>query len=400
LLALLMTGSVVLVLTRRQELRSDARLDSLLSREAAFLFNNLALVGLCFVIMWGTFFPLVSEAVTGRKASVGPPWFDRYTVPLAIALVFLSGVGPAIAWRRATLSNLRRNFLVPVTAATATLLVGWSLGGGPKATALAMFCAAAFALAAVGQEFWRGARARRAATGASLPVALATLVSRNRRRYGGYLVHVGMALLFLGVAASSAFQHVRDVRLQPGQSVRVEGHDIRYVRATGKVDREKLSLGALLRVSKNGHDVATLAPSRGYYPSPDSRQFGPIGRYFEGEATSEVGLKTGVERDIWTSVEPNIDSFGPMVDGIDRRFPLADGAAQGLLLGVIAERYRLDPPPAGFRMIVSPLVTWIWLGGLVAITGALIAIWPAPKRARAWVLAASRARLGRAVGRA
>jgi len=400
LLGVLMISSAALVLTRRRELRSEARLDSVFSREAAFLLNNLALVGLCFVIMWGTFFPLISEIVTGRQASVGAPWFDRYTVPLAIALVFLSGIGPVIAWRRATLGNLRRNFVVPTAAAGAALLAGLTLAGEPKPTALAMFCGAAFALGAVGQEFWRGTRARRAATGESLPLALATLVGRNRRRYGGYLVHVGMALLFLGVAASSAFQHVRDVRLQPGQSVRVEGHDIRYVRATGTVDREKLSLGALLRVSKDGHDVATLRPSRGYYPSPDARQFGPIGRYFEGEATSEVGLKTGLERDVWTSVEPNIDSFGRMVDGIDRRFPLADAASQGLLLGVIAERYRLDPPPAGFRMIVSPLVTWIWLGGLVAISGALIAIWPKPKRARAWVVAASRPRLGRAVGRA
>jgi cytochrome c-type biogenesis protein CcmF len=400
LLGVLMVSSAALVLTRRDELRSEHRLDSLLSREAAFLLNNLALVGLCFVIMWGTFFPLISELATGRKASVGPPWFDRYTVPLAIALVFLSGIGPAIAWRRTTPRNLRRNFLFPFTAAGITFVVGWRLAGEPKATTLAMFSAAAFAVAAVGQEFWRGARARHAATGASLPIALATLVGRNRRRYGGYLVHVGMALLFLGVAASSAFQDVRDVRLQPGQSVRVKDYEIRYVRATGKLDHEKLSLGALLRVSKDGHRVATLAPSRGYYPSPDARQFGPIGRYFEGEATSEVGLKTGVERDIWTSVEPNIDSFAPMVDGIDRRFPLADRGAQDLLLNVIAERYRLDPPPAGFRMIVSPLVTWIWLGGLVAIAGALVALWPRPERARAWVLAASKPRLGRAVGRA
>jgi cytochrome c-type biogenesis protein CcmF len=400
LLAVLMVSSAALVLTRRDELRSEHRLDSLFSREAAFLLNNLALVGLCFVIMWGTFFPLISELATGRKASVGPPWFDRYTVPLAIALVFLSGIGPAIAWRRATPRNLRRNFLLPLTAAGITFVVGWTVAGEPKVTTLAMFSAAAFAVAAVGQEFWRGARARHAATGASMPIALATLVSRNRRRYGGYLVHVGMALLFLGVAASSAFQDVRDVRLRPGQSVHVKDYEIRYVRATGKLDHEKLSLGALLRVSKDGRRVATLAPSRGYYPSPDARQFGPIGRYFEGEATSEVGLKTGVERDIWTSVEPNIDSFAPMVDGIDRRFPLADGGAQGLLLGVIAERYRLDPPPAGFRMIVSPLVTWIWLGGLVAIAGALVALWPRPERARAWVLAVSKPRLGRAVGRA
>ena len=400
LLAVLMVSSAALVLTRRDELRSEHRLDSLFSREAAFLFNNLALVGLCFVIMWGTFFPLISELATGRKASVGPPWFDRYTVPLAIALVFLSGIGPAIAWRRATPRNLRRNFLVPLAAAGVAFVIGWALAGEPKVTTLAMFSAVGFAVAAVGQEFWRGARARRAATGASLPIALATLVSRNRRRYGGYLVHVGIALLFLGVAASSALQDVRDVRLRPGQSVRVKDYDIRYVRATGGLDHEKLSLGALLRVSKDGHHVATLAPSRGYYPAPDARQFGPIGRYFAGEATSEVGLKTGVERDIWTSVEPDIDSFAPMVDGIDRRFPLADGAAQGVLLGVIAERYRLDPPPAGFRMIVSPLVTWIWLGGLVAITGALVALWPRPERARAWALAISKPRLGRAVGRA
>jgi cytochrome c-type biogenesis protein CcmF len=400
LLGVLMVSSAALVLTRRDELRSEHRLDSLFSREAAFLFNNLALVGLCFVIMWGTFFPLISELATGRRASVGPPWFDRYTVPLAIGLVFLSGIGPAIAWRRATPRSLRRNFLFPLAAAGVSFVAGWTVAGEPKLTTLGMFSAAAFAVAAVGQEFWRGARARHAATGASLPIALATLVSRNRRRYGGYLVHVGMALLFLGVAASSAFQDVRDVRLRPGQSVNVKDYEIRYVRATGKLDQEKLSLGALLQVSKDGHRVATLAPSRGYYPSPDARQFGPIGRYFEGEATSEVGLKTGVEQDIWTSVEPNIDSFAPMVDGIDRRFPLADGAAQGLLLGVIAERYRLDPPPAGFRMIVSPLVTWIWLGGLVAIAGALVALWPRPERARAWVLAASKPRLGRAVGRA
>ena len=400
LLGVLMVSSAALVLIRRDELRSEHRLDSLFSREAAFLFNNLALVGLCFVIMWGTFFPLISEIATGTKASVGPPWFDRYTVPLAIALVFLSGIGPAIAWRRATPRNLRRAFLLPLAAAGGAFLVGWAVAGEPKVTTLAMFSAAAFAVAAVGQEFWRGARARHASTGASLPIALATLVSRNRRRYGGYVVHVGIALLFLGVAASSALQDVRDVRLRPGQSVHVKNYEIRYVRATGKLDHEKLSLGALLRVSKDGHHVATLAPSRGYYPSPDARQFGPIGRYFEGEATSEVGVKTGVERDIWTSVEPNIDSFAPMVDGIDRRFPLADAGAQGLLLNVIAERYRLDPPPAGFRMIVSPLVTWIWLGGLVAIAGALIALWPRPERARAWVLAVSKPRLGRAVGRA
>jgi cytochrome c-type biogenesis protein CcmF len=170
LLGVLMVSSATLVVTRREGLRSEARLDSLFSREAAFLLNNLALVGLCFVIMWGTFFPLISELATGRRASVGAPWFDRYTVPLAIALVLLSGIGPTIAWRRATPGNLRRNFALPITAAGVALVIGWTLAGEPKAMALAMVWAAAFALAAVGQEFWRGARGtprrhRRAAGG-------------------------------------------------------------------------------------------------------------------------------------------------------------------------------------------------------------------------------------------
>src|SRR5439155_13131024 len=145
-----------LVVWRRDLLRSEHRLDSLLSREAAFLLNNLVLVGLCFVVFWGTFFPLISEGVTGDKASVGPPWFDRYTVPLALLLVLLSGIGPVIAWRRATPANLRRNFLVPVGVALATALALLAAGVDRKPLALTMFCCAAFVLASVGQEFFRG----------------------------------------------------------------------------------------------------------------------------------------------------------------------------------------------------------------------------------------------------
>jgi cytochrome c-type biogenesis protein CcmF len=400
-IAILLIGSVALVAWRQDELRSEARLDSLISRESVFLLNNLALVGLCFVIAWGTFFPLISEAVTGNRASVGPPWFDRYTVPLAIALVLLSGIGPAIAWRRATPSNLRRNLLGPAVAAAATgVVLAAASPASDKPLALTAFCVAAFVLAALGQEFWRGARARRTATGRSLPVALVTLVGRNRRRYGGYVVHAGVALLFLGVAASSTFQHVRDVRLTPGQSASVDGYDVHYLRATGKVVAEKLSLGAQLDVRKDGRHVATLTPSRGYYPAGGPSQSGPLGRFFDGESTSEVGLRTGLRRDIWTAVEPNLDSLMPMVDGIDRRFPLAGPDAQALFVNALAERYRLKPPPASFRMIVSPMVTWIWLGGLTAIAGLLIALWPAPEYARRRARAAYAARLGRELGRA
>src|SRR3954468_13769707 len=160
LIGVMIAGSVLLVVTRRDVLRSEHRLDSLLSREAMFLGNNLVLVGLAFVVFWGTFFPLISEALTGDKQSVGPPWFDRYTVPLALVLVLLSGVGPIIAWRRATPKNARRNFLWPVVAGVVTGLVLIPFGVAGRPWALGMFVVAAFAIGTIVQEFVRGVRAR------------------------------------------------------------------------------------------------------------------------------------------------------------------------------------------------------------------------------------------------
>src|ERR1700731_1388555 len=171
LIALLIAGSTYLVVSRRDMLRSQHRLDSLLSRESIFIANNLVLVALCFVIFWGTYFPLISAAFTGHESLVGPPWFDRYTVPLALVLVLLSGIGPVIAWRRATLANARRNFLVPTGAALLTLAVLEIAGVTQKPFALAMFCCAAFVFGSIGQEFFRGTRARRAMAGESPPLA-------------------------------------------------------------------------------------------------------------------------------------------------------------------------------------------------------------------------------------
>jgi cytochrome c-type biogenesis protein CcmF len=395
LIAVLMIGCVALVASRRVELRPEARLDSLLSRESMFVLNNLVLVGLCFVIFWGTFFPLISEAATGQKASVGPPWFDRYTVPLAIALILLSGLGPVIAWRRATAANTRRSLRAPLAVAAATgVALALARGVATRPLALAMFCAGTFAAAVVVQEFWRGTRARRATTGDALPTALVALVRRNRRRYGGYLVHLGMAVIFVGVAASSAFQRVHDVRLSPGQTVRVDGYDVRYVRATSALSNEKVTLGALLDVRKDGRHVATLAPTRGYYASLDP-SLGPVGRYFGGEATSEVGLRAGLRRDIWTAVQPDIGAMQSMINGLDKRFPLAGGGSEGLLLAAVAQRYEIAPPPASFRVIVSPLVEWIWLGGAIAAFGGLIALAPAAAAVRRPAAVLSRVRLGR-----
>jgi len=397
----LFATSLALVVWRRDALQSPARLDSLVSREAVFVLNNVVLVGLALVIAWGTFFPLISEALTGRRASVGPPWFDRYTVPLAIVLVLLSGIGPLLPWRRASRGALRRVFARPlaVAALTALLLV---LAGAGSPRAVALFVVAAFVAAAVGQEYWRGGRARRASTGRAWPVALGGLVSRNRRRYGGYVVHIGIAMLLVGVAASSAFKDVRDVRMRPGERATVGDYEMRYVRPTAEVERQKLSLGAVVEVRRMGELVDTLTPSRGYYPVNDARGEGTLGRWFAGEATSEVGLRADLRRDVWTAVEPDLQPFRRMIDGIDKRFPLADARMEPLFLDALAERYRVQPPPAAFRLIVAPLVVWVWLGGLVAVLGGFIAIWPARRRAPARARGARRraARTVTMIGRA
>jgi cytochrome c-type biogenesis protein CcmF len=208
-----------------------------------------------------------------------------------------------------------------------------------------------------------------------------------------------MALLFVGVAASSAFQTARDVRLAPGQSTRVGGYDISYVRPTTKLEGEKVSLGAVLAVRREGKRVATLRPTRGYYPTMDPN-LGPVSRYFEGNATSEVGLRAGLRRDLWTAVEPDLMPLRGFIREADRRFAGAGPDVQGLVIAAIAERYRRSPPPATFRLIASPLVTWIWIGALVAIGGALVAMWPAPAPLRRRAAAAVGARVAREPGRA
>ena len=413
LIGLMIAGSIYLVVSRRDALRSEHRLDSLLSREAVFLGNNLVLVGLAFVVFWGTFFPLISEAVTGKKAAVGPPWFDQYTVPLALVLVLLSGIGPAIAWRRATAANARRTFLVPTAVALALLVALLAAGVTESTTAVLMFVFAAFVLAVIGQDLWRGVGARRAMAGEGPARALVSLVTRNRRRYGGYAVHVGMAVLFVGVAASSAFQDARDVQLRPGQTATIDGYEVRYVRATSSItqrsdDVERINFGAVLEVRRDGKRVALLRPERGYYPSRAVMAFGPLGRYFEGESVSEVGMKASLTRDVWSAVQPDVSELRKVVDEGDRVFEQAaanlsreqQSEALGLAITRLVERYREQPSTATFRLIASPMVAFIWIGGLIVFAGGLIALWPAPDAARRRVRAGYAARVARELGRA
>jgi cytochrome c-type biogenesis protein CcmF len=405
LIGVLIAGSIYLIVTRREMLRSEHRIDSLLSRESMFLANNVVLVALCFVIFWGTYFPLISEALTGKAASVGPPWFDRYTVPLALLLVLLSGIGPVIAWRRATLANARRNFLAPIAIALTTLAVLLLAGVSGKPFALAMFACAAFVLGCVGQEFVRGVRARRAMAGEAAPVALVALVRRNRRRYGGYIVHIGIAVLFVGVAASSSFQHTVEPTLSVGQSSRVGAYTVHYVRPTATVTPANdaahtgatLSLGAVLNVSKHGRHVTTLYPSEGYYASDEPSQ-GSVGSLIGGQPVSHVAMSAGVTRDVWSAIAPNIETpqLKRIVEIGNRTIPFVRPEDALIAVAYLARSYLQHPPPAQFHFIVSPLVMWIWIGGLIVFGGGLIAIWPAPSVVRRRVSVLARGRGSRA----
>jgi cytochrome c-type biogenesis protein CcmF len=410
LIGVVTIGSTALIVSRLDDLRSEKRIDSLASREAVFLVNNLLLVALTATIFWGTFFPLISELFTGEKASLAAPWFDRYTTPLAILLVLFTGIGPLLAWRRISWDSARRMFLAPAIAALVTA-VGLALFSDARGApwALLLFSFAAFALTGLAQEFWRGAAARRSLRGGSLPAALAGVVARNRRRYGGYVVHVGVAVLLVGVAASSSFQTNRDVRLAPGESAVVDGRTVTYERPTVEVERNAIALGAVLAVERDGKRFL-LHPSRRFF-RPTGQESGPIAGFFDGEATSEVGLKAGPLNDFWTSVAPDTSALLRRVRAADRGFRACVSGAPGTprqcrgvarlmqaaavnpalrpaalaqidaLQLAIAERlahsYLADAAPATFRVIVDPLVTWIWIGGLIALAGALIALWPA-----------------------
>jgi cytochrome c-type biogenesis protein CcmF len=241
-------------------------------------------------------------------------------------------------------------------------------------------------------------------TGEAWPRALARLTGRNRRRYGGYLAHAGIAVLFLGVAASSAFVDQRDVRLSPGDTVEVDGYRVTYREATAKLGGDSagtgapISFGAVLDVRKGGKHFV-LRPARNYYASGDP-SLGTISRFFEGEATSEVDVRWGLTRDFWLAVRPDIGSLAKPIREADAKFADSSGDVQALIVAALAERYRSHPPPAAFRAIASPLVAWIWIGGGIVVFGALVAAWPSPEARLRRVRSLYSARVGQELSRA
>jgi cytochrome c-type biogenesis protein CcmF len=371
-------GSALLVWWRRQALASEHRLDSLVSREAIFLLNNLVLVALAFVIFWGTFFPLISEALTGDQVAVGPPWFERYVVPLGIVLVVLTGVGPLLAWRATSVVGLVGLLRLPAVCALLAVGVAIVLAGGVgEPTALVAVAVVALTLAALGGEFWRAARARRHAANEHWPAAMAGVISRNRRRYGGYTIHCGFVVLLLGVAVSSSFAQTTDRRLRPGQSVQLGDYTLTYREPRAAMAPEKLTLGALVDVRRDGEKVTTLRTARELYPAGGPTQTGIVARYFDGEATSEIGLDTGLQRDIWVATQPDLTPLRNAVDEAESRFADMPPEVQAVLIDAILKQWLRLKPPVTFRVYVRPGVTWMWIGAGIVALGTAIAAWPA-----------------------
>jgi len=333
-----------LIVWRLPELRTSGTIESFLSREAAFLFNNLILVGIAFAVFWGTVFPVISEWVRGVKITVGPPFFNRVNAPLGIALLFLMGVGPVIAWRRASAKNLRRAFVAPVVSGLVggaiLLLAGMPLGG-----AWLTFALGVFVLGTIWQEFWRGMRARQAMLRESAPRALARVVGKNRRRYGGYVVHVGIVAIFAGIAGSSAFQIEAQQTLEPGQEMTAGRYRLRYDQVESSEDGHVSRLAAVLSVFVGDEQIATMKPEKRFYKKPQ-------------QPTTEIAQRTTLREDLYLV----LGSFDP------------------------------DTKIVTILAYVNPLVVWIWIGGFIMAIGTAIAVWPSALEARAAVRDAADAR--------
>ncbi|HJM41954.1 MAG TPA: cytochrome c-type biogenesis CcmF C-terminal domain-containing protein, partial [Nitrospinota bacterium] len=334
-LILVIASSLALVFWRMDRLQARNHLDSMLSRESAFLINNLILVGAAFSIWWGTIFPLVSEAVTGTRITIGPPFFNRVNVPIGLVLILLVGVGPLIAWRRASPAQLKKHFLTPLAVGFGTGLILFALGMR-SFYALLSFSLIAFVLVTIVDEFYRGTRARQRIAEESAAVALVNLTRRNTRRYGGYVVHLGMMAIFVGITGSSAFQTQVESTLRPGELTQVKDYWVEFERLGSRQDALLQATSADLRLRKRGREIGVLRPERRLYRNPE-------------QPTTEVAIRSTLAEDLYVILAAANE----------------DGSAT-------------------FRFYINPLVSWIWIGGAIFVLGTLICLWyePGTKRAR------------------
>src|SRR6266508_373645 len=335
-ICLITAGSLALVISRLPLLRARTRLESLLSRAATFLYNNLLLVALCLTILWGVAFPILSEAVRGEQITVSAPYYNFFLRIFGLPLLLLMGIGPLVAWRRASLRSLGRSFLWPMAIALGAGGLLLLLGAGSSWVGLVAYTFAAFVLGSIGYEFARGTRARRALAGGSWPAAFSELVARNRRRYGGYVVHAAIVLLAIGVTGSSAYDKVREQKLRPGQTMAIGDYRLTFRSLVQREGPNAQELRALIDVRRDGRSLGTLQSGKNSYRA-------------EGQVSNEVGIRS--------------DPF------------------TGEDLFVIADQINGNGS-VDFKVLVKPLVNLIWLSGVLFLAGSLVALWPSAAEQR------------------
>ena len=338
-------------------LKSAQNLDSMLSREAAFLVNNLLLLAIAFVTLWGTVYPLISRLTSGEEITVARPFYDQVNGPLMLGLIFLMGIGPMLPWRRANWGSIRRALAVPagvaVVAVVVLLAVGLNPSTGSGAYALAGFGLAAFVATGILMEWFRGARARvRALTSGSRGAltwvqdyasAFVHLIWANRPRYGGYIVHLSVLMVLLGIVGTSFFNSQKDVVLSPGETATIENYEIRYLGTAVIPFGNRTEFISSVEVYRDGELLDTISPNRAFYPNHNM-------------ASTRAAIRSTPVEDFYVVPSEN----------------LPDG-------------------DVGFRMLVNPLIWWMWVAGPVMILGTIIALWPEPSRVASPIAASNRA---------
>ena len=327
-MVVLLVFSFGLVIYRLPLLRARNELESWVSREAAFLVNNWVLLFSAVFVLFATMFPTLSEAVTGMRLTVGPPFFTKWMLPIGLILLTLTGIGPLLAWRRSTPSNLLHQFTWPVTLAVLTG-VGLYLMGFRVWVSGLCFALCAFVVGTISQEFVRGAAVRSEATGSDLMTGLVGLVARSRRRYGGYVVHVGIVLMFLGFAGSG-YKLDSQVRLTPGDEHTIGPYTVRYDRLSQNTDSQKQMITAHMTVLEDGEIISQLYPARWFFFKHES------------EPTTEVAMRRTIADDLY----------------------------------VVLGGYELSNQAASFQITVNPLINWIWFGFTVLALGTGVALLP------------------------
>jgi cytochrome c-type biogenesis protein CcmF len=327
-LALVLLGSLTLLGWRSEVLQSEGRFDAALSRETAFMVNNLLFAAFTFVVLLGTMFPLIAEAARGVKVSVGAPYFAQMTVPIALLLVFLAGVGPSLPWRKGSLELLRGKFRWPTVAALVAGAV-FAVAGVRAPLAWLTFVLAVFAVGLLAVEFVAPTHARRATTGEPWRLALWRVCRSNPRRFGGYIVHTGILVIAVGVAASATFRREQEWYMAKGAVEPFGRYQVGLDSVSAVHESNRDGVIADVTIYQNGEVLTHLSPRLNYYKSAVE----PIGT---------PAVREHLREDLY----------------------------------LVLMAYTADGSHAMIKAIASPLVGWIWLGGGIVGLGALFALWP------------------------